>query len=189
MHLRNEHWDTVCAPLGHGACPTGTRCVPHWDTVGAPLGHGACPTGTRCVPHWDTVRAPLGHGGCPAGTWCVPHWDTVRAPPGYGGCPPGYTERARESGRFPSLYLMELRKLWSAIGTAWVAGRVQPAGLTDFEPAKLVRDCSPRLQSGDTRASIVPSPLQRAAELPSITALLSPAQSGLPTWGCSFSPD
>src|ERR1700686_136821 len=54
-------WDTVGVPLGHGVCPTGTRCVPHWGTVCA---------------HWDTVCAPLGHG------W-VSHCGTVGVPLGY----------------------------------------------------------------------------------------------------------
>ena len=59
--------------------------------------------------------------------------------------------------------------------------------LTDLSLRSWLKVRSPRLQSGETRASIVPSPLQRATEMPSITVFLSPAQSGLLTWGCSFS--
>jgi len=50
--------------------------------------------------------------------------------------------------------------------------------LTDLSLRSWLKVRSPRLQSGETRASIVPSPLQRATETPSFTALLSPAQSG-----------
>jgi len=100
-------WDTVGTPLGHGVCPTGTRCVPHWDTVFAPLGHGVCPTGTRWVSHWDTVCTPLGYGGCPTGVRCVSHWDTVRVPLGYGGCPAGVRWVSHRGPR------SALEKVWS----------------------------------------------------------------------------
>jgi len=87
------HWDTVRTPLGHGAYPTGTRCVPHWDTVRTPLGDGAYPTGGRCLPHWGMVRTPLGDGAYPTGGRCLPHWGTVLTPLGYAGIP------SRDSGK------------------------------------------------------------------------------------------
>ena len=84
-----SHRDTVCAPLGHGGCTSGTPLVYQWDLVGVPVGHGGCTSGTRwvyqwdtVVPQWDTVGVPAGHGGCTSGTRWVYQWDTVGVPVG-----------------------------------------------------------------------------------------------------------